>query len=186
MAAIFLCVCFEQAVAAAPLRGNGKRPVKPKLGRQVPDFRFTGFNGREYRLSNFSGHYVLLDFWATWCSLCLEEEPALRKAYKQLRGRGLVIIGLDSDKHAAKGAKYVRKHHIPWAQSAPQSTRQVIDHVLKIRWYPAIVVLDPAGKIVLVTGNGGRFLHGKKLLRALNRLLPAHTVAGRKASPTGN
>lgn len=184
--AIVALTCLAQALTAAPPpKKNAGKPAKLKVGRHVRDFRFTGFNGHEYRLSNFSGHYVLLDFWATWCSLCLEEEPALREAYKRFRGRGLAIIGLDSDKHEGKARKYLRQKHLPWPQSAPESTKQVIHHVLKVRWYPTIVVLDPQRKIVLVTGNGKRFLRGKKLLRALNRVLPPKPVADSQPPPSG-
>jgi peroxiredoxin len=186
-AALLLFACLGQTLTAAPPghKKHGRNAVKPKVGQQVTDFGFTGLDGRQYRLSDFSGHYVLLDFWATWCSLCLEEEPTLRKAYDRLRSRGLLVIGLDSDKHAAKARKYVDEHHVPWPQSAPQSTKYVLDHVLKVKWYPAMVVLDPQGKIVLVSGNGKRFLRGNKLLRALNRLLPPEPVAGRPSPSSG-
>lgn len=187
-AAVLLLACLGQALAAGPPPSHkkaGRAAVKPKIGRQVADFSFTGLNGRPYRLSDFSGHYVLLDFWATWCSLCLEEEPTLVKAYGRFRGRGLQVIGFDSDKHTAKARKYVDEHHVPWPQSAPRSTKYVLHHVLKVKWYPAMVVLDPRGKIVLVSGNGKRFLRGKKLLRALNRLLPPRPVAGRPSSSSG-
>ena len=141
-------------------------------GCRLPDFGFSGLDGRRYRLSDFSGHYVLLDFWATWCSICLEEEPTLRKAYERFRGRGLEIVGLDSDKHPAKALKYLTEHQLPWPQSATASTKNVLDHVLKVEWYPTMVLLNPEGKILFVTGNGRSFLRGKKLLETLDKLLP--------------
>lgn len=179
MTSVLLLACLVPPVTAArPNAGKSRRKaVKPKVGEQVRDFKFTDLDRRQFRLSDFSGHYVLLDFWATWCSICLEEEPTLRKAYQRFHGRGLEIIGLDSDKHASKALKYLSEHNIPWPQSAPASTKYVLDHVLKVEWYPAMVLLSPEGKILLVTGNGRSFTRGKKFLETLDRLLPRDSAS---------
>ena len=119
-------------------------------GDLVADFAFTDFAGNQHHLSEFGGKYVLLDFWATWCLPCLKEVPNLKTASEQFRSRGLVIIGMNSDKKPEKAEQFVRQHDVSWLQSVPTSTKQVV-HDLGIQWYPALVLLDPNAKILAVS-----------------------------------
>jgi thiol-disulfide isomerase/thioredoxin len=159
------------AVALAPSLSAKSR--KPRRGDQVADFTFRDFSGRPHHLSEFAGRYVLLDFWATWCPPCLKEIPTLQEARRRFQSRGLVIIGMNSDKQLARAQQFVGGHHIPWLQSSPESTRQVLRHVLKIRWYPSLILLGPQGTILAVSLDEKPPLYGDSLLKTLDRTLPA-------------
>ena len=159
---------------------------KPSAGIQVSDFAFTDFAGREHHLSDFSGRYVLLDFWATWCAPCIKEVPTLKKAYAEYRGRGLEIVGMDSDKKNEKAQHFIEENQIPWLQSAPESTKDFIHQMLKVRLYPAMVLLDPQRKIVLVSGDDQPMLAAEELLKALDRILPAASPAAKSAEKGSN
>lgn len=145
---------------------------EPLRGDQVADFAFTDFGGKQHRLSDFSGRYVLLDFWATWCGPCVKEIPTLKKAEELFQGRGLEILGMNSDENAEKAREFLEKNHVPWPQSAPESTRKIVDGGLKVKWYPTMILLDPQRKIVFVSGDGRKIFKGKKLLRKLDEVLP--------------
>jgi thiol-disulfide isomerase/thioredoxin len=70
--------------------------VAAKEGSLAPDFLLQGLQeGTEYRLSDFRGHPVVLNFWATWCAPCRKEIPQLVQAYQKYRDQGLVVIGLN-------------------------------------------------------------------------------------------
>lgn len=148
---------------------------RPRVGEQVPDFAFTDFNGKKHHLSDFAGHYVLLDFWATWCGPCIKEVPVLRKALGLYQKRGLEILGMDSDKNVAKAQNFLQKNQISWLQSGPQSTKRIVDEELKVKWYPTAILIDPQRKILFVSGDGKSVLKGKKLLRKLDQILPSAT-----------
>ena len=145
---------------------------KPRPGDHVPDFAFTDFGGKQHRLSDYSGRYVLLDFWATWCGPCVKEVPFLKKATELYQRRGFQILGLNSDEKVEKAQEFLEKKHVSWPQSEPHSTKQIVDGELDVKWYPTIILLDPKRRIVFVSGNGNSILKGKKLLKKLDEVLP--------------
>lgn len=145
---------------------------KLRLGDMVADFAFSDFSGEPHRLSDYSGHYVLLDFWATWCVPCVKEVPVLKKATELYQVRGLRILGMNSDEKIDEARKFVERNQVSWPQSAPESTKQIVDNELDVKWYPAMILLDPQRRIVFVSGNGKSVLKGEKLLDKLNKILP--------------
>ncbi len=66
-------------------------------GTKSPDFATTDINGNRLALSDFKGHPVLLDFWASWCLPCRKSSPHLKDLYAAYKDKGLVIIGIAED-----------------------------------------------------------------------------------------
>lgn len=164
VAALLVVAAFAPAQSLAAHR--------PRPGDQVADFAFTDFTGKQHRLSDYSGRYMLLDFWATWCGPCLKEVPTLKKAEELYQGRGLEILGMNSDEKVEKAHTFLEKNHVSWPQSAPESTRKIAGGGLKVKWYPTMILLDPQRKIVFVSGDGKKIFKGKKLLKKLDEVLP--------------
>jgi thiol-disulfide isomerase/thioredoxin len=172
---IHLLVVAAPLVIAMLAPARSLAAQKPRPGEQVPNFLFTDFSGKQHRLSDYSSHYVLLDFWATWCGPCVKEVTTLRKAEELYQGRGLEILGLNSDEKIEKARKFLEEKPVSWVQSVPQSTKQIIDDELKVKWYPTIILVDPHRRIVFVSGNGKSMLKGKNLLKKLDEVLPSAT-----------
>lgn len=61
----------------------------------APDFAVDLFSGGTFRLAEQRGRLVLVNFWASWCPPCREEAPALERAWRRYRDRGVVLVGLD-------------------------------------------------------------------------------------------
>ncbi|MBL9139744.1 MAG: redoxin domain-containing protein [Verrucomicrobiales bacterium] len=80
---------------SAPKVVNSVPPI-PFPRRPVADFNLIDLDGRERRLSEFRGRMVLLNFWATWCTPCLNELPILRQLQIQHSNR-LAILGISLD-----------------------------------------------------------------------------------------
>lgn len=68
------------------------------VGEPVPDLALMTPDGRQLRLSDYRGHRVLLNFWASWCGPCLDEMPALDQAAR--RHASARVLGIAMDEQA--------------------------------------------------------------------------------------
>jgi len=66
----------------------------PKVGKEAPDFRVQGLDGQFYRLSDFRGRPVWINFWASWCPPCRAENPDIEAVYQSNQANGLVVLGI--------------------------------------------------------------------------------------------
>jgi cytochrome c biogenesis protein CcmG/thiol:disulfide interchange protein DsbE len=68
------------------------------VGKLAPDFLLADLNDKQYRLSDFRGKVVFLNFWATWCKPCREEMPSMEILNKNFEKDGLVILAVSIDR----------------------------------------------------------------------------------------
>ncbi|GAC1331122.1 MAG: hypothetical protein NVSMB17_08970 [Candidatus Dormibacteria bacterium] len=94
-AAILVAVTLAACGAAGGAAGGGHGTGAPAVGAMVPDFRLTGLDGRVHSLSEYRGHVVLINFWATWCVPCRAEIAELESTYRKRHADGVVFLGVD-------------------------------------------------------------------------------------------
>src|SRR4249919_2177737 len=98
LAAIYFCCGATSAsTAGGPAVDFG---AVPKLQEQkdrpdAPDFTLVNPGGKKVALKDFRGKVVFLNFWATWCESCRDEMPSMEKLYREFKGQGLEIVGVD-------------------------------------------------------------------------------------------
>jgi cytochrome c biogenesis protein CcmG/thiol:disulfide interchange protein DsbE len=112
----------------------------------APDFSLTDLAGNKLRLSDYRGHVVLLDFWATWCDPCKEEIPHFVAMQNRYGPQGLQVIGIsmDDDEKLAREFQVQFKMNYPVAMgSAP-----LADQYGGILGLPITFVIDRSGRIV--------------------------------------
>ena len=72
------------------------------LPQTAPDFILKDASGTDFRLSDYRGRVVLLNFWATWCAPCKAEIPWFEEFQKAYASRGLAVIGISMDEDGWK------------------------------------------------------------------------------------
>jgi len=149
--------------------GDNQR-ILLRVGESVADFTFTGLDGKPHHLSDFSGKYVLLDFWGTWCGPCRRELPDLEKAWQRFAPRGLVILGMGDDRDPAKAREALSEVGVTYPQSSGETGNDLVYKRFRIRAFPTKVLLGPDGKVVALD-TGGAF-DREHLQASLDKLLP--------------
>ncbi len=83
------------AVGAVYLLNISTTPPEERgLNRPAPAIEGTLTTGAHFRLSDYKGKVVLINFWGTWCPPCRQELPDLIAVQKKYEGRGFTIIGM--------------------------------------------------------------------------------------------
>jgi len=119
----------------------------PSIGKPY-EFELTTTNGSKISSRSLRGKVVLFDFWATWCAPCMTLIPELKKAYAELNGRGLEIIGVNLDETMEKAQEAISKESLPWPNViAPisQEPRDLWHTVAGIQAIPRLWLIDKKG-----------------------------------------
>jgi peroxiredoxin len=121
------------------------------LGAIAPEFAEADTSGKIIKLSSFRGKYVLIDFWASWCGPCREENPNVVKAFNHYKGQKFTIIGVSLDKPGArdKWLAAIHKDGLNWTQVSDLNFwDSKVAAQYAVRGIPQNFLLDPDGKII--------------------------------------
>lgn len=131
------------------LAGAAITALLPPAGpRHAPDISFALLDGRTLALGDLRGRPVLVNFWATTCSVCVAEMPDLVALYQELRPLGFELIAVampyDPPSHVQD---FVRRHELPFPIALDvqgQATAAFND----VRYTPTAYLIDRTGEIV--------------------------------------
>lgn len=123
-----------------------------KVGDKAPDFTINEAGGRSFRLSELKGNVVMLQFTASWCSVCRTEMPFIEKEiWQEKRSSGLVVIGIDRDEPVDKVQKFKEDIRVTYPLALDPGAEIFGLFARKDAGVTRNVIIDRAGKIVFLT-----------------------------------
>lgn len=129
-------------------------PTGTKVGDLAPPITAPLINGENFELSQLKGHYVLLDFWGSWCAPCRKDMPGLRSLYSDFNGKefeqakNFEIVSIALEKSDQFTEKIIASEGLNWPF-----------HIIEINQY---VLLSPLARLYGVKELPSKFLIGPK------------------------
>lgn len=131
------------------------------LGAKAPDFGLPTPKGDTIRLSSTRGKVVLLDFWASWCGPCREDNPNLVPIYKKYKSHGFEIFQVSLDKTKEAWTKAISEDHLTWINvSDLKYWQSPVAKIYNVDAIPSSFLLDKDGSII-AKGLKGEALDNK-------------------------
>jgi len=137
-----------------------------QVGQPAPAFSMNSIDGKTVSLADFKGKYVLLDFWASWCMPCRQENPNVVKAYNTYKDKNFTVFGVSLDKDPKAWAQAVAADGLTWTHASElKDFEGPTVRLYQIEAIPSSFIIDPNGKIV------AKNLRGEELNAFLAKVL---------------
>lgn len=151
---------FKQMQAQAAQQKEAEK-ARPQIGTEAPDLSMLTPDGKTLSLSSLKGKFVLVDFWASWCGPCRQENPNVVKAYNAYKDKNFTVLGVSLDKNKAFWEEAIKTDGLAWNHISDLKQWDS-DAVGKyaIDGIPYNVLVDPQGKII-AEGLRGQDLEDK-------------------------
>ena len=149
----------ELTARLAPLRTTAIGVLAPEINLAKPE-------GGTMALSSLRGQYVLLDFWASWCGPCRQENPNVVRAYNQFKDKGFTIFSVSLDQDKGKWQKAIATDGLTWHHvSDLAGWNSAGGAAYGIKSIPQSFLIDPQGRII------AKNLRGEALSAKLEEVL---------------
>lgn len=137
-----------------------------RVGTPALEFTQTDPSGKPVSLSSFRGKYVLIDFWASWCGPCRQENPNVVLAHDRFKEKNFTVLGVSLDNNKEKWVKAIQDDKLNWTQVSDLNHWQnAVAQKYKIQSIPQNLLIDPKGVII------AKNLRGEELQEKLCEIL---------------
>jgi thiol-disulfide isomerase/thioredoxin len=148
--------------------------VEDVVGKHFTDIELPDLEAKLIKLSSIKHHYILLDFWASWCKPCRMENPSLVKTYQKYKKLNFTIFSVSIDDEAGKWYDAVKKDHLDWPYhvSELKGWESAVCQTYLVKQIPQNYLIDTNGIII------AKDIHGAALDEKLaTLLLPKNTIS---------
>lgn len=128
----------EQPVARAAMPGS-----------QAPELTMNDVDDKPFSLSSLKGKYVLVDFWASWCAPCRDENPNVVNAFTRYKSKNFTVLGVSLDKEKQLWLDAIKADGLTWKHiSDLKFWNSMAVQLYGLESIPSNVLLDPNGIII--------------------------------------
>jgi peroxiredoxin len=117
-----------------------------RIGDTAPDFKVVTDSGRTITRSDFGGKLLVLHFWATWCTGCVEEIPSLETFQREFGPQGVVVLGVSVDANEKLYRRFMEQFRVSYATSRDPSWDIAASY--GTFQLPESYIIDRSGKVV--------------------------------------
>jgi len=136
----------------------------------APDFTLATLEDKKVSLKDFRGKLVFLNFWASWCTPCREEMPAMERLYQQFKDKGFVILAVSVKDSRKDSLTFVKELKISYPTALdPEGD---VGQLYSVWGLPVTYLIDPKG-IVLARAWGPADWYGANARGLISSLLDA-------------
>jgi len=134
------------AVVALGIAGAAAFALVPRPA--APEVQFTVLSGENFSTSDLRGKVVLVNFWATWCTTCVQEMPKMIDTYRKFAPRGyeMVAVAVQSD-HPNSVADFTRRRALPF-KVALDGNGDIARQFGRVSITPTSFLIDKQGRVL--------------------------------------
>ena len=142
-------------------------PVTPLLA--APDFTLEDMDGESYKLQDYRGKVVLINFWATWCPPCRKEMPALEALYRKLGGDSFAVLAVNQWEDPDHVFAYTGELNVFPTFPILFDPESKISAAYGVKGLPTSFLIDTKGRLAYRAVGGRAFDHPEveRLIREL-------------------
>ncbi len=166
---LFLTLAIFSLLALTSVQsGSARELLHPVPGKPLAqDFKLPDLDGNTLKLSDFKGHIVIVNFWATWCPPCREEIPSMQRAWTILKKKNVVMLAVHVGGNEDKVWSFLTDFEVDFPVLMDKSSK--VSRQWRVVGLPSTLIIDPQGRIAL-GAIGGRKWDDPSILAAILKL----------------